>query len=223
MTNRVPRKITTLSREEHAWRAWNSFGKEHHLSAIQPHEYWGRGSSAIIKFVISMVICGREIAAPVKLRIILGENDSQRLILPDGMPETLIKLIQEIKRQCGVDGDFRLQFMDVEFGNEFTNLVSMSDIQDKSSIKVIFNSVAPSQPGGTPPPPYSAAATSATMTPHPFHLLVAHLIQTYCLLLSPPPRDPLLGPLFFPCPGLLMILSYSWTGPMLLLKKLELC
>lgn len=68
-------------------------------------------------------------AAPVKLRIILGENDSQRLILPDVMPETLIELIQKIKRQCGVDGDFRLQFMDVEFGNEFTNLVSMSDIQ----------------------------------------------------------------------------------------------
>lgn len=29
---------------------------------------------------------GREMAAPVKLRIILGENNSQRLILPDGMP-----------------------------------------------------------------------------------------------------------------------------------------
>lgn len=67
----------------------------------------------------------REMAAPVKLRIILGENDSQRLILPGGMPETVIELVQEIKRQCGVDGDFRLQFMDVEFGNEFTNLVSM--------------------------------------------------------------------------------------------------
>ncbi|RXN37812.1 sterile alpha motif domain-containing 3-like isoform X2 [Labeo rohita] len=101
----------------------------------------------------------REMAAPVKLRIILGENDSQRLILPGGMPETVIELVQEIKRQCGVDGDFRLQFMDVEFGNEFTNLVSMSDIQDKSSIKVIFNSVTPTQPDGTPPSLYSAAAS----------------------------------------------------------------
>lgn len=36
---------------------------------------------------------------------------------------------------------------------------------------------------------------------------------------SPPPQDPLLGLLFSPFPGLLMILSYSWTGPMLLLKK----
>ncbi|XP_013886534.1 uncharacterized protein LOC106534417 [Austrofundulus limnaeus] len=99
-------------------------------------------------------------ATPAKLRIILGENNSQRLILPDGMPETVMELNQEIKRQCGVDGDFRLQFMDFEFGNEFTNLVSMSDIQDRSSIKVVFDSVTPAQPGGTLAPPYSAPATA---------------------------------------------------------------
>lgn len=102
-------------------------------------------------------------AAPVKLRIILGENNSQRLILPYGIPESVSELAQQIKRQCGVEGDFRLQFMDAEFGNEFTNLISISDVQDKSSIKVIFNSVAPAQPGGSPPPPYSAAATSRSL------------------------------------------------------------
>ncbi|XP_016523172.1 uncharacterized protein LOC103132985 [Poecilia formosa] len=68
-------------------------------------------------------------------------------------------LKEEIKRQCRVDGDFRLQFMDVEFGNEFTNLVSMSDIQDKSTIKVIFNPALPT-PDGTLTLPYSADATS---------------------------------------------------------------
>jgi len=96
-------------------------------------------------------------ATPVKLRIILGENSSQRLILPDGIPESVTELTQEIKRQCGIEGEFRLQFMDAEFGNEFTNLLSTSDVQDRSSIKVIFTSVAPV---GSLPPPYSAAATS---------------------------------------------------------------
>ena len=50
--------------------------------------------------------------------------------------------------------------MDADFGNVFTNLDSTSDIQDKSSIKVIYNSVTPAQLGGSPPRPYSAAATS---------------------------------------------------------------
>lgn len=75
-------------------------------------------------------------AAPVKLRIILGENDSQRLALQDGFPETVGELVQHIKRQCGVE-NFRLQFMDAESGNEFTNLTSMSEIQDKSTLFLI--------------------------------------------------------------------------------------
>uniref|UniRef100_A0A672ICZ9 PB1 domain-containing protein n=1 Tax=Salarias fasciatus TaxID=181472 RepID=A0A672ICZ9_SALFA len=77
-------------------------------------------------------------AAPVKLRIILGENNSQRLILPNGIPQSVSELSEQIKTDCGIEGRFRLQFMDAEFGNEFTNLVSMSDVQDKGTIKVIF-------------------------------------------------------------------------------------
>ena len=50
-----------------------------------------------------------EMAAPVKLRIILGENDSPRLTLLDRIPETLGELVQHIKRQCGVESHFRLQ------------------------------------------------------------------------------------------------------------------
>ncbi|XP_019223257.1 sterile alpha motif domain-containing protein 3-like isoform X1 [Oreochromis niloticus] len=102
-------------------------------------------------------------AAMVKLRIIFSENDSRRLILPNGMPESVSELVQQIKGQCGVNGDFRLQFMDAEFGNEFTNLESMSDIQDKSTIKVIFSSVAPVEPGEPLLPLYSSAATSRTL------------------------------------------------------------
>ncbi|KAJ8375741.1 hypothetical protein SKAU_G00063210 [Synaphobranchus kaupii] len=76
--------------------------------------------------------CGcREMAPPVKLRIVLGENNAQTLILPDGIPESVSELAQQIKSQCGGEGDFRLQFMDADFGNEFTNLLSTSDVQDK--------------------------------------------------------------------------------------------
>lgn len=75
------------------------------------------------------------------------------MILPDGIPESVSELAQQIKRQCGVEGHFRLRFMDAEFGNEFINLISISDVQDKSTIKLIFDSVAPAQPGGSLPPP----------------------------------------------------------------------
>ncbi|XP_062240634.1 uncharacterized protein LOC133950599 [Platichthys flesus] len=97
---------------------------------------------------------------PVKFRIILGENNSQRLILPGGIPDSISDLADQIKQQCGVEGDFRLQYMDYEFGNEFTNLLSMSDVQDKSTIKVIFKSITTVQHDGSRPPPYPAAAAT---------------------------------------------------------------
>lgn len=103
------------------------------------------------------------VPAAVKLRIILGENNSQRLILPDGIPESVSELAQHIKRQCGVEGEFRLQFMDAEFDNEFTNLTSVSDVQDKSTIKVIFDSFAMPSPAltcGSAPLANSSVATS---------------------------------------------------------------
>lgn len=46
--------------------------------------------------------------------------------------------------------------MDVEFGNEFTNLTSVSEIEDKSTIKLIFDSGLPC----TPHHPHSTPATS---------------------------------------------------------------
>lgn len=49
--------------------------------------------------------------------------------------------------------------MNVEFGNEFTNLLSIWDVQDKGTIKVIFISDALAQPGGSAPPSSSASAS----------------------------------------------------------------
>ena len=161
-----------------------------------------------------------ETAAPVKLRIVLGENDSQRLTLQDGIPETVGELVQHIKRQCGVENHFRLQFMDAEFGNEFTsiNLTSMSEIQDKSTLKLVFDSAASALPDGSPPlppPPYFTPATSGSGETS---LSSGSLCDTD--LLSSP--SPLGGLLFFLFLDSHMIVSCSWTKPVLHSKKAEL-
>lgn len=74
----------------------------------------------------------------IRLRIILGENNSQRVILQDGMPTSVVDLTKEIAKQCNLEGNFRLQFMDPDFDNDFMNLMSTSEIQDKSTLKVVF-------------------------------------------------------------------------------------
>ena len=42
-----------------------------------------------------------------------------------------------MKKQCGLQGTIRLQFMDVLFGNEFLNLTSISEVEAKGTLKVI--------------------------------------------------------------------------------------
>ncbi|XP_014824078.1 PREDICTED: uncharacterized protein LOC106904307 isoform X2 [Poecilia mexicana] len=75
--------------------------------------------------------------SPLILKIILTDGTSQRLTLSSGPPESIEDLIVEVKRQCCLEGNFRLQFMDSLFGNEFLNLTSISEIEDKGTIKVI--------------------------------------------------------------------------------------
>ncbi|KAL3973686.1 NF-kappa-B inhibitor-like protein 2 [Sarotherodon galilaeus] len=76
-------------------------------------------------------------AEPVKLRIILGSNNTEKLTIASGMPKSVEDLSDEIKRQFDIQGDIRLQYMDSDFDNEFINLKRMDDIQDKSTVKVI--------------------------------------------------------------------------------------
>ncbi|XP_029970153.1 uncharacterized protein LOC115404937 [Salarias fasciatus] len=80
-------------------------------------------------------------AAPVKLRIILGSNNAEKLTIQSGMPTSVEDLANEIKRQFDIEGDIRLQYMDSDF-NEFVNLNQISDIQDKSTVKIIHLSDA---------------------------------------------------------------------------------
>lgn len=59
---------------------------------------------------------------PVILKIVLTDGSSQRLTLSHGLPASIDDLMIEVKKQCGLLGNFRLQFMDSLFGNEFLNL-----------------------------------------------------------------------------------------------------
>ncbi|XP_026158974.1 uncharacterized protein LOC113128125 [Mastacembelus armatus] len=69
------------------------------------------------------------------LRVILGVDNASKLTLPSGIPDDLKG---EIRRHFGLSGNFRLQYRDIEFDNEFVNLTLTSEIKDKSTIKLIY-------------------------------------------------------------------------------------
>lgn len=72
------------------------------------------------------------------LRVILGDDNASKLTLPRGIPDSVEDLKEEIRRQFVVSGNFRLQYRDIEFDNEFVNLTLTSEIKDKCTVKVIY-------------------------------------------------------------------------------------
>lgn len=84
-------------------------------------------------------------ADPAVLRVIFNDDgsDSRKLHLHSGIPETVQELHYLVKTTFELHEDFRLQYMDSDF-NEFMNLTSLSEIQNKSTLKVIYLSVTPS-------------------------------------------------------------------------------
>lgn len=75
--------------------------------------------------------------SPVILRIILTDGSSQRLTLYRGLPASVDDFMVEVKRSSGLQGDFRLQFKDSLFGDEFLTLTSISEVEDKGTLRVI--------------------------------------------------------------------------------------
>lgn len=65
------------------------------------------------------------------------DNTSQRLILSNGLPQSVSELMEEVEQQCGLTNSFRLQFMDPLFNNDFMNLTSTSEVQNRGTIKVV--------------------------------------------------------------------------------------
>ncbi len=78
-------------------------------------------------------------STPATLQIVLGQDNFVKLTLPSGIPESVDSLKLEIQNQCGIEGDFRLQYMDVDFDNSM-NLTSTADLKDKGTVKVITSS-----------------------------------------------------------------------------------
>lgn len=82
-------------------------------------------------------------ANPAVLRVIFGDaSDSRKLHLVSGIPETVDELHHLVRTCFQLHEDFRLQYMDSDF-NEFMNVTSVSEIQNKSTLKVINMSLTP--------------------------------------------------------------------------------
>lgn len=79
-----------------------------------------------------------KMTSPLRLRIILGEDDARKLILPAGTPVSIEDLCHTVKTSFGLQQDIRLQYQDEDFGNEFMNMSDVSEVKDKGTLKVIF-------------------------------------------------------------------------------------
>ncbi|KAK0130576.1 hypothetical protein N1851_035191 [Merluccius polli] len=73
----------------------------------------------------------------VKLLVCLSQDDKRKLLLPNGIPKSVEELVDDVRRACGLRGNFRIQYQDKDFGDTFVNLTSTGDLEDLCTIKVI--------------------------------------------------------------------------------------
>ncbi|XP_037835433.1 uncharacterized protein LOC119617661 [Kryptolebias marmoratus] len=74
---------------------------------------------------------------PGRVKVILEESNTEKLTLPNGIPDSLDDLLSKVKDTFGLKTNIRLQYMDKDFGNDFFNLSSTSDLEDLGTVKVI--------------------------------------------------------------------------------------
>lgn len=106
----------------------------------------------------------------MKLRVIIEEDDFRRLDLHSGKPKTLMDLHSTICDAFGIERDFRIQFMDPDFNNEFMNITSVQDLQDRGIIKLVYMQdcldMSPISGLNSSSPPGSSANPSSVHTSH---------------------------------------------------------
>lgn len=68
----------------------------------------------------------------------MEEGDHRRLDLHSGMPKNLTELCNTVCQAFGMERDFRIQFKDPDFNNEYMNITSVQDIQNRSTIKLVY-------------------------------------------------------------------------------------
>ncbi|CAL9689387.1 unnamed protein product [Knipowitschia caucasica] len=79
------------------------------------------------------------------LRVLFGdESDSRNLTLVSGIPETVEDLHATIEDTFKIKDNFRMQYFDEDF-EAFMNLTAITEITNKSVIKVITSPVAPEE------------------------------------------------------------------------------
>ncbi|XP_078024426.1 uncharacterized protein LOC144463559 [Epinephelus lanceolatus] len=72
-----------------------------------------------------------------KLLVFLSQDNKRKFLLPNGIPESAEELVDDVRRACGLSGNFRIQYQDKDFGDTFVNLTSTGELQDLGIIKVI--------------------------------------------------------------------------------------
>ncbi|CAM4573558.1 unnamed protein product [Leuciscus chuanchicus] len=75
--------------------------------------------------------------ASAKLLVILSPEDSRKLLLPNGIPESVEELNDNVRKDCGLNGKFRLQYQDRDFGDAFVNLTQTGELDHFGTLKVI--------------------------------------------------------------------------------------
>ena len=96
--------------------------------------------SHLVYFQIVLYKVMMEESQGCKLRIVVGDGDYRKLILPSGLPDEVTSLIDIIRQTFSLKGDFRLQYLDKDF-SDFVNLESVNEIKDKDTLKVVVLSV----------------------------------------------------------------------------------
>lgn len=76
-------------------------------------------------------------APSAKLRIIFGEDDVHKLLLPAGIPSTLQDLNDVLRETFDITGPFTVMYQDMDFDGQFFTLTSIEEVQDKANLKVV--------------------------------------------------------------------------------------
>ncbi|XP_051272765.1 uncharacterized protein LOC127372883 [Dicentrarchus labrax] len=76
-------------------------------------------------------------APSAKLRIIFGEDDVRKLLLPAGIPSTLQDLTDVLRETFDITGPFTVMYQDMDFDGQFFTLTSIEEVQDKANLKVV--------------------------------------------------------------------------------------
>ncbi|CAL8236185.1 unnamed protein product [Arctogadus glacialis] len=78
-------------------------------------------------------------AARVTFRVLFGgEEDARKLSIESGIPRTVEDLALKINTFFEVTEKFRLQYKDKDMDNQFMNLLSTSELEDKGTLKVVY-------------------------------------------------------------------------------------